>query len=95
MTNSSAILSTLKTELSHLEKVRSKIEQFRASDSDDKMHQSHLRAYEDLLAAQLVTTAMRYQLTLKWEGRITRSWGFPVPSGWKKQVAPVLSGLKT
>jgi hypothetical protein len=95
MRNIVTLLSHLKSEVVHLEEVRAKIEQFQAPDPADNNRRSHLRAYEDVLAAQLVTTAMRYHSTVKWEGWTPLGRGLPIFAGWKKRVALALSGLKS
>jgi hypothetical protein len=94
MTNSSFILSNLKAAVSNLEEVHAKIEQCQALDPGDNKRQSHLRAFEDLLAAQFVTTAMRYHSIVTYEWRTKAGGGLPTLGGWKKRVALALSGLR-
>lgn len=93
MSNSSVLLSNLKREVLHLEEIRAKIENSPAPDMGKEIHQLDLRAYEDLLAAQLVTAAMLYQSTVRWEGRRNLRGDNPTFTGWKRRVSLVLSGV--
>jgi hypothetical protein len=86
MPDNSALLSILKTAVAILENVRAKIEQMKTPESGDKKKESCLHACEDALAAQLVTTAMRYHSTVayEWQARV----GGPLPwfARWMKRA---------
>ena len=87
MTNSSVLFFNLKTEASHLQEVRTKIEQFSVPGSGDKKRQPHLRACEDLLAVQLVITAMRYHSIVRREWQASVGRGYPDLDCWMKRTA--------
>ena len=84
MPNNLALLSNLKTTVANLEGLRAKIEQLQTSDPDDKKRKSHLHACEDVLAAQLVTTAMRYHSIAAYEWRASRGGSRPWFARWVK-----------
>lgn len=87
MTGPGVTLSDLKAVISNLEQVNAHIEELQKGSLEYPALRLRLRGHQELLAAQLVTIAMRYHSNLKLECQLTNHQAQSEKSGWKNRVA--------
>lgn len=94
MVSHDVTLTDLRQLITNLEDVRANLEECKDDRAAYAKHQAYGRVCLDLLAARLVTIAMRYHFQLKCELQKKAGNGLAIPHGWKQRVALAFACLK-